>query len=143
MKRISALICVVSCCTGCFSHPSDTVFRRRFVEKRDAFTAIVRDVEASRISGYITPSQQASILRRLHSPLDRDDFHLAHRDDGSVLFGYSAYGLAIAGSRKGIAHVPAKSLRFYKVLSAEAAWPNEEGDFLKPLDGDWYIYVIN
>ena len=124
-------------------HPRDEVLRRRFAQRHDAYAAIAADVGASGIAGYISPTQQSAILRRLHSPLEGDNFHLARRDDGAVLFGYSAYGLTIAGSRKGIAYVPAKSVRFYKVLAADAPWPKQEGDFLKPLEGDWYIYVMN
>ena len=144
MKRSIVAICCFAAgvCTGCFRHPSDEVFRRAFAEKHHAFADVAAQIDASGIIGYVTPSQQAAILGRLHSPLLDENFSLARREDGSVLFGYSAHRLAIGGSRKGVARVPANSLGFYTVLTTNSPWPSEDGDFLKPLEGDWYIYVV-
>jgi hypothetical protein len=145
MKRSIIAICCFGAgvCTGGCRHPTDEVFRTTFAEKQHAFADVAADIDASGIAGYITPSQQTAILSRLHSPLLHENFTLARREDGSVLFGYSAYGLSIGGSRKGIARVPANSVRFYTVLNTNSAWPSGDGDFLKPLEGDWYIYEIN
>ena len=128
--------------TACH-RPSDQVLRATFSAKQQAFQEVAAEVDAERLRGYITPSQQRALLDKLQSPLKREPFRLAHRDDGTVLFGYSAYGLSVAGSRKGIARVPPKSLRFYEVLDPDSPWPRKEGEFLKPIQADWYVYEID
>ena len=146
MKLPLAALCglVALTCVGCFQHPSDEAFRRLFTQKRTAFADVADAVDASGITGYVVPEQHAKIVVQYGSSLlQDDDFHLVRRDDGAVLFGFSAHGLSIAGTRKGIARVPAKSLKFYKLLSSDSLWHREEGDYLKPIEGDWYIYVIN
>ena len=139
------LLVIVALAGGCLGqHPRDASMRKRFAEKRAAFEELAAKIEATSITGHITKEEEKTILRSGLSAFGDREFECIKREDGTVLFIYSSMGLAVAGSSKGIAYIPKKSLRFYQVLpSSSEDWPRQENEFIKPLDGDWYIFVIH
>jgi hypothetical protein len=147
MRRgiIALLIATVTVFPGCLGrHPHDSSLRNRFIEKRAAFEELAAKIEQRPIAGPVTKEEETTILRGGLSAFEDREFSCLKRDDGTVLFIYSSMGLVVGGSIKGIAHVPKMSVRFYEVLPASSEdWPRRESEFIKPLDGDWYLFVLH
>jgi hypothetical protein len=64
------------------------------------------------------------------------------RENKAVLFPISAFGLAIAGSSKGLIYVPVSSLRYYILHDSTDNLPRDGNDYeyIVPIEGNWYVY---
>jgi len=136
MTRLLKFLLTMALVAGCASGgDSDAALRKRFEDDRMSFERLATKVDALSSVGRLKDDIGTS------AGFPRGEFSCWKREDGTILLLFSSAGLVVGGSTKGIARVPEKSRRFYHLLDAKSTdWPQEEGEFIKSLDGDWFLF---
>jgi hypothetical protein len=151
----SVLLAIVSGCRN--GHPADENLRGLFLERRPTFEKLAEMLEndagiqtvtvegVSYVAANPTgiPKQRLDMYQNTLGALGSPGIQCIRRYDGTLLFLLSFKGLVVGGSVKGIAYVPGKNqLGKFTVLPSldKGLRKLEEGEYVKRIDGDWYVY---